>query len=72
MTNQPKPRTAYSTHPRVQKTFRKLVNQIKEQEQKSDLTNPLTPEEVEALRQSKKASIAYMKKVLQEKPPQEK
>lgn len=68
LTSVPKPRTAYSTHPRVQKAFRRLVNLMKEREQQnatqsspdtSLVSNPLTPEEIEALRRNKKAAVEY-------------
>ncbi len=81
LANLPTPRRNYSTHPRVQKAFRRMLNHMKEREQQnatqsspatSLVSNPLTPEEIEALRLNKKASIEYglkaFRKLDSEKP----
>jgi hypothetical protein len=81
LANLPSPRRSYSTHPRVQKAFRRLVNWRKFEEQQnatqsspdtSLVSNPLTPEEIEALRRDKKSAVEYglkaFRKLDSEKP----
>jgi hypothetical protein len=73
-----KPRRAYSTHPRVQKAFRRMLNHMKEREQRNAtqsspdtplVSNPLAPEEIEALRHDLKTSAAQAQQSLRTANP---